>query len=73
MNNKICLKVSSAVNSRIVLDEGGAEQLLGNGHFAAKLSNEVPEGQSSLIIGQAPFIDEDDAWELAEAIKDHWK
>lgn len=72
IGNKICLKVASNVNSRIVLDEGGAELLLGRGHFAAKLANEVPMGQSSLIIGQAPFIDDDDAWELASAINDHW-
>lgn len=72
VGNKICLKVASGVNSRIVLDEGGAEQLLGRGHFAAKLANEVPMGQSSLIIGQAPFLDDDDAWELASAITDHW-
>lgn len=72
VGNKICLKVASNVNSRIVLDEGGAEQLLGRGHFAAKLANEVPVGQSSLIIGQAPFIDDDEAWELAAAITDHW-
>lgn len=72
MNNKICLKVTSAVNSRIVLDESGAEQLLGQGHFAARLANEMPQGQSSLIIGQAPFIDDWDADDLATAITDHW-
>lgn len=72
VGNKICLKVASNVNSRIVLDEGGAEQLLGRGHFAAKLANEVPMAQSSLIIGQSPFIDDDDAWELASAITAHW-
>lgn len=72
VGNKICLKVASNVNSRIVLDEGGAEQLLGMGHFAAKLANEVPMGQSTLIIGQSPFIDDDDAWDLAAAITDHW-
>ncbi|SHM73352.1 FtsK/SpoIIIE domain-containing protein [Roseibium suaedae] len=72
LNNKICLKVSSGINSRIVLDETGAENLIGRGHFAAKLANEIPTGNSGLIIGQAPFIDEDDADDLAEAIKKHW-
>jgi len=72
IGNKICLRVSSGVNSRIVLDENGAEQLLGRGHFVAKLANEVPMGQSSLISGQAPFLDADDASDLAEAIMRHW-
>lgn len=72
IGNKICLKVASNANSRIVLDEGGAERLLGSGHFAAKLANEVPSGQSSLIFGQAPFLDEDEAEEMADAIIGHW-
>lgn len=73
MNNKICLRVSSQTNSRIVLDEGGAEALLGNGHFAAKLANEKPSNQSSLVFGQAPFMDDDEAHELAQVIAAHWK
>lgn len=73
MNNKICLRVSSQTNSRIVLDEGGAEALLGNGHFAAKLANEKPSNQSSVIFGQAPFMDDDEARELAHVIAAHWK
>ena len=72
MNNKICLRVSSQTNSRIVLDEGGAEALLGNGHFAAKLANEKPSNQSSLVFGQAPFMDDDEARGLAHAIAAHW-
>lgn len=72
MNNKICLRVSSQTNSRIVLDESGAETLLGNGHFAAKLANEKPSNQSSLIFGQTPFMDDDDAHELAHIIAAHW-
>ncbi|KUL96504.1 hypothetical protein DK26_06875 [Bosea sp. WAO] len=73
LGNKICLKVSSSVNSRIVLDESGAENLLGHGHFMAKLANERISNQSSLIYGQVPFSDEDEAWDLAMAIKAHWK
>lgn len=73
MNNKICLRVSSQTNSRIVLDEGGAEALLGNGHFAAKLANEKPSNQSSLVFGQAPFMDDDEARGLAHAIAAHWR
>jgi len=71
-NLKICLRVSSQTNSRIVLDENGAETLLGNGHFAAKLANERPSNQTSLILAQAPFLDDDAAFDLADAIRDHW-
>lgn len=73
MNNKVCLRVSSQVNSRIVLDEGGAENLLGHGHFAAKLANERPSNQTSLIFAQSPFMDDDLAFELSAAIAAHWR
>jgi S-DNA-T family DNA segregation ATPase FtsK/SpoIIIE len=73
MNNKICLRVSSQVNSRIVLDEGGAEDLLGHGHFAAKLANERPSNQTNLTFAQSPFLDDDLAFDLAAAIAAHWR
>jgi S-DNA-T family DNA segregation ATPase FtsK/SpoIIIE len=72
MNNKICLRVSNQANSRIVLDENGAERLLGNGHFVAKLANERPSNQNSLIYAQTPFLDEDDAGDLAAVIRSYW-
>jgi S-DNA-T family DNA segregation ATPase FtsK/SpoIIIE len=71
MNNKIWQRVSSQ-NSRIALDENGAERLPGRGHLVAKLADERPSRQSSLIYAQAPFLDDDDAFDLARAIADHW-
>jgi S-DNA-T family DNA segregation ATPase FtsK/SpoIIIE len=47
--------------------------LLGKGHFAAKLANEQPANQQSLIYGQAPFLDDDLAFDLAVAIGNYWK
>jgi hypothetical protein len=48
----IAFKVASAVNSRIVIDQGGAENLLGNGDMLFRR----PSGE--LIRLQAPFVDE---------------
>jgi DNA segregation ATPase FtsK/SpoIIIE-like protein len=48
----IAFKVASAVNSRIVIDQGGAENLLGRGDMLFK----QPDGELSRL--QAPFIDE---------------
>ncbi len=61
MNNKIALKVSNRVNSQIILDEGGAEGLLGHGHMIARLANQ-PGG---LIYAQAPYLDPEEASAVA--------
>jgi S-DNA-T family DNA segregation ATPase FtsK/SpoIIIE len=64
MNNKIALKVSNRLNSQIILDEPGAEGLLGHGHMIAKLANQ-PGG---LIYAQAPYLAPDEAVAVAQAI-----
>lgn len=48
---KICFKVTSSVNSRVVLDNSGAEKLLGNGDglFMDGKSNELLHFQGSMI------------------------
>ncbi len=64
MGNKIALKVSNRLNSQIILDEPGAEGLLGHGHMIAKLANQ-PGG---MIYAQAPYLDPAEATQIAQAI-----
>jgi S-DNA-T family DNA segregation ATPase FtsK/SpoIIIE len=64
MNNKIALKVSNRLNSQIILDETGAEGLLGHGHMIAKLANQ-PGG---LVYAQAPYLAPNEAVAVADAI-----
>ena len=40
LGNRLILKVASEATSKIALDRGGAEMLLGRGHLAAKLNGE---------------------------------
>ncbi len=49
LGGRIALRVASQVNSRIILDEGGAEGLFGKGDLLANL------GQG-LVRAQAPFV-----------------
>jgi S-DNA-T family DNA segregation ATPase FtsK/SpoIIIE len=48
LGGKIALRVSSAVNSRVVLDEGGAERLLGGGDLLADLGRGCVRAQAPL-------------------------
>lgn len=52
---RISFKVASRVNSQIILDEVGAETLLGNGDMLF-----LPPGTSNLIRAQGAFIRDDD-------------
>ena len=67
LSNRLVLKVADKRNSELVLDEAGAERLLGRGHLAAKLS-----GEGKIILAQVPFIDEDEIVEVAELIARAW-
>ena len=62
--NKICLRVSSKVNSNLVLDEAGGEELMGAGHMLAIIGG-VPGGA---IFAQSSYMDPWDAQLMAEAI-----
>jgi DNA segregation ATPase FtsK/SpoIIIE-like protein len=52
LDARIAFKVASAVNSRIVIDQNGAENLLGRGDLLFRR----PSGE--ILRAQAPFVDE---------------
>lgn len=70
--NRICLKVASQINSQIILDQGGGEDLLGRGHMAAKLPGDPTMHTGGLVYAQSPFADIDHLRELATAVREHW-
>ena len=61
--SRIAFKVSSRINSQIILDEVGAESLLGNGDLLFS-----PPGSSQLIRAQGAFIRDDDINKIIDAI-----
>ncbi|HHZ8844108.1 TPA: FtsK/SpoIIIE domain-containing protein [Enterobacter cloacae] len=67
LTNRLVLKVADKKNSILVLDEPGAEKLLGRGHMAAKLS-----GEGGVILAQVPFASESEIAELANIIQKAW-
>ena len=64
ISNKICLRVSNKVNSNVVIDEAGAEELMGAGHMLAIIGG-VPGGA---VFAQSSYLDPWDAELMAEAI-----
>ena len=63
LGNRLILKVASVGTSEIALGMKGAEQLLGLGHLAARLS-----GEPNLVYAQAPYLSDDDIERAVEAI-----
>lgn len=49
IGNRICHKVESENDSKLIIDTIGAEKLRGDGHLLAKLNGQVIEGQSYFI------------------------
>ncbi|MEP0915384.1 FtsK/SpoIIIE domain-containing protein [Leptolyngbya sp. DQ-M1] len=64
LGNRLILRVESVGTSEISLGQKGAENLLGKGHLAARLTN-----QSDLIYAQVPFLGDEDMATVAEIIK----
>lgn len=66
--NRLCLKVADRRNSKLILDEEGAERLLGNGHLAARLS-----GESEVMRAQVPYSSDEEGQLLQELITKMWE
>ncbi len=64
LGNRLILRVESVGTSEIALGQKGAENLLGKGHLAARLTN-----QSDLIYAQVPFLADEEMAAIAEIIK----
>ena len=64
LGNRLILRVESVGTSEISLGQKGAENLLGKGHLAARLTN-----QSDLIYAQVPFLTDEEMAAIAEIIK----
>lgn len=63
LGNRLILKVASVGTSEIALGMKGAENLLGLGHLAARLS-----GEASTVFAQAPFLSDEDIEDVVSAI-----
>ena len=68
LGNRLILRVESIGTSEISLGQKGAENLLGKGHLAARLTN-----QSDLIYAQVPFLADEDMATVADIIKQRWR
>ena len=65
--SRIAFKVSSRVNSQIILDENGAESLLGNGDMLF-----LPPGSSQLIRAQGAYISDSDINNIIKEISNNY-
>lgn len=66
LGNKLVLRLSDEGSSKIVLNEKGAEKLLGKGHLIAVLDS------GDKIFGQVPFLEDDEVKALARSIEAGW-
>ncbi len=65
---RMAFKVTSAVDSRVILDDSGADHLLGNGDFLYR-----PPGASGMVRGQGSFVSEREVREICDHLRAHGK
>ena len=63
---RMAFRVTSGIDSRVILDEGGAESLLGNGDFLYR-----PPGASALVRGQGAFVGTKEVREVCDHLRKH--
>ena len=63
ITSRIAFKVANRINSQIILDETGAETLLGNGDLLF-----LPPGTSSLLRAQGSFISDEEIHRVVRAL-----
>ena len=66
--SRVALSVSQALESRIIIDEDGAENLVGKGDLLAKLPT-----SKSLIRAQSAFVDSKEIYQVVQHIKKYAK
>jgi len=68
LTSRICYRVAQMIDSRIVLDQVGAEQLLGKGDMLF-----LPPGSSNLVRIHSPMITEKEVNALVDYLKSYGK
>ncbi len=68
LTSRICYRVAQMIDSRIILDQVGGEQLLGRGDMLF-----LPPGSSNLVRIHSPFITEKEVNALVDYLKDYGK
>ncbi|WP_142524598.1 FtsK/SpoIIIE family DNA translocase [Methylacidimicrobium cyclopophantes] len=61
---RIAFQVSSSLDSRVILDENGAENLLGKGDFLY-----LPPGVGQVVRGQGAYVSEEEVAEVVDYVR----